>query len=440
VDGHDPRRLTVSDHPSRPAVPDDAPVDAPDDAPDDVPDDGAHRVVVVGGGIGGLAAAVGLRRRGWDVTVLERAPRIRPVGAGLLLTANGLAGLDAIGVGDAVRAAGHAGAPGGTRTPSGRWLARLDADAALRLLGTAAVGIHRAELHRVMLDVLPPSSVVTGAEVLEVVAGSPALVRYRRDGRERTLTARVVIGADGIRSVVRRSLWPEAPAPVYSGATAWRGVTTTPWTGARATTVTWGRGTEFGMLPLGGGRVYWWAAVTAPRGWPAPGGDELAAVRARVAGWHPPIAAVLDATDPGAVVRTDLDHLATPLRSYVRGDVALVGDAAHAMTPNLGQGACQSIEDAVVLASVLGRHDDVGAALAEYDRVRRPRSQAVARAAHAMGRFGQALSNPVAVGARNGVMRLVPPAVALRSMSRWALWTAPEVPEVPQVPQVPVGG
>jgi 2-polyprenyl-6-methoxyphenol hydroxylase-like FAD-dependent oxidoreductase len=112
----------------------------------------------------------------------------------------------------------------------------------------------------------------------------------------------------------------------------------------------------------------------------------------------------------------------------VRGDVALVGDAAHAMTPNLGQGACQSIEDAVVLASVLGLHDDVDAALAEYDRVRRPRSQAVARAARAMGRFGQALTNPVAVGSRNGVMRLVPPAAALRSMSRWALWTAPEVP------------
>jgi 2-polyprenyl-6-methoxyphenol hydroxylase-like FAD-dependent oxidoreductase len=393
-----------------------------------VPDDGAGRVVVVGGGIGGLATAVGLRRRGWDVTVLERAPRVQPVGAGLVLTANGLAGLDAIGVGDAVRAAGHVGSPGGTRTPSGRWLARLDADAAVRLLGTPAVGIHRADLHRVLAGALPASCLVTGAEVLEVAAGPPARVRYRHEGEERTVAARVVVGADGIRSAVRRSLWPEAPPPAYSGATAWRGVARASWTDEPITTVTWGRGTEFGMMPLGGGRVYWWAAVTAPRAWPAPGGDELAAVRARVAGWHQPIAAVLDATDPAGVIRTDLDFLATPLPSYVRGDVALVGDAAHAMTPNLGQGACQSIEDAVVLAAELGPHDDVRAALARYDAARRPRSQAVARAALTMGRLGQGLTHPLAVGARNGVMRLVPPAVALRSMSRWSLWAAPEVP------------
>ena len=388
----------------------------------------SRRAVVVGGGIGGLTAAVGLRRRGWDVTVLERAPQVRAVGAGLVLTANGLAGLDAVGVGDAVRAAGYAGAPGGTRTASGRWLARLDADAATRLLGTAALGIHRADLHRVLLDALPASAVVTGAEVLDVTSGPRPRVTFGRDGREHVLDAGVVVGADGIRSRVRAVLWPEAPPPVYSGSTAWRGVTTEPWTGELATAVTWGRGAEFGTMPLGGGRVYWWAAVTAPRGWPAPGGDEMAAVRTRFAGWHAPIAGVLDATHPAAVVRTDLDHLAPPLTTFVRGPVALVGDAAHAMTPNLGQGACQAIEDAVVLAARLGLHDDVPAALAAYDRGRRPRAQAVARAALAMGRFGQGLHHPVAVLARNAVMGLVPPGVALRSMARWARWDAPPVP------------
>ncbi len=388
----------------------------------------ARRVVVVGGGIGGLTAAVGLWRRGWDVTVLERAPQVRVVGAGIVLTANGLAGLDAVGVGDAVRAAGYAGAPGGTRTESGRWLARLDADAATRLLGTAALGIHRADLHRVLLDALPASTVLTGAEVLDVTSGPRPRVTYRREGRESVLDARVVVGADGIRSRVRAALWPEVPSPVYSGATAWRAVTAEPWTGEALTAVTWGGGAEFGTMPIGGGRVYWWAAVTAPRGWPAPGGDEMAAVRARFAGWHDPIAAVLDATDPTAVLRTDLDHLGTPLTTFVRGPVALLGDAAHAMTPNLGQGACQAIEDAVVLAAMLGPHDDVAAGLAAYDRTRRPRAQAVARAALAMGRFGQALRHPVAVAARNTVMGLVPPGVALRSMARWARWEAPTVP------------
>lgn len=118
--------------------------------------------VVVGAGIGGLAAAVGLRRIGWEVTVVDRAPVLADAGAGISLAANGIRALDALGIGAAVRAAGRGQYTGGTRTPSGSWLARMDGAALERALGSPIVGIPRAELHRLLRDALTPGTLRTG--------------------------------------------------------------------------------------------------------------------------------------------------------------------------------------------------------------------------------------------------------------------------------------
>ncbi|MEV4759560.1 FAD-dependent monooxygenase [Micromonospora sp. NPDC049559] len=368
--------------------------------------------IVIGGGIGGLAAAIGLRRAGWDVTVLERVPEIAPVGAGLVLQANGVRCLDALGVGAAVRAGGRPDHGGGLRAPDGRWLARMDGDVLADLLGTDAIGIHRAALHRILLDALPAQTVRTDAEVTGVT--EDGTVRYRSAGTETTLRADLVVGADGIHSAVRAALWPEHPGPVAVGVAAWRGVTREPWPGEIEVAVTWGRGEEFGVVPLHDGRIYWYGAVNAPAGRPGP--EPAVGVRERFGGWHEPIPALLAATDPDRVLHDDLRCLEPPLPTYARGRVVLLGDAAHAMTPHLGQGANQALEDAVVLA----RTGDPR----EYDRLRRPRSQRVARASRQAGRL-TAVENPLAVAARNALMRLVPQRAALRSMARYADWRPP---------------
>lgn len=369
------------------------------------------KAVVVGGGIGGLCAALALRRAGWEVTVLERAPRFGEVGAGITLMANALAGLDALGVGDEIRARGRVDAPGGTRTPDGRWLARIASGELEAALGTAALGIHRATLHGILRAALPASDLIAAATVTDVTPGAV----HSTVG---TVEADLVVGADGIDSIVRRRLWPGAAPAAYVGTTAWRGITDRRWDGELTVAITWGRGAEFGIVPLGDGRVYWFGAVTAPEG--VRSADERATVRALFGDWHDPVPALIAAT--ATVLHHDLRHLPTPLPSYVRGRVALLGDAAHAMTPNLGQGAAQAIEDAVVLgdACALGRplHD----ALADYDARRRPRSQSIAAASYRIGRFGQQLSNPVLVAARNAVIRCTPPRIALRSMARYADW------------------
>jgi 2-polyprenyl-6-methoxyphenol hydroxylase-like FAD-dependent oxidoreductase len=294
------------------------------------------------------------------------------------------------------------------------------------VLGTTALGIHRATLQRLLRDAVSPWSLRTEAEFVEIQDDDDGgvYVRYTDHGEPASLRADLVVGADGINSAVRAQLWPEAPTPVYQGTTAWRAAI--PWADPIPVAITWGAGAEFGMVPLGDGQVYWYGAVNAPPGQRA--GDELAAARECFGSWHDPIPALLAATPPEAVIRSDIYHLGTPLSTYVKGRVALLGDAAHAMTPNLGQGACQAIEDAVTLGAAVSDTGDVPAALTRYDAERRPRTQAVARAALRAGRYGQQLSNPAAITVRNAVLRLVPAHMFLRSISRYADWQPPALP------------
>ncbi|GGZ29510.1 FAD-dependent monooxygenase [Streptomyces poonensis] len=377
--------------------------------------------VVVGGGVGGLAAAIGLRRIGWEVTVVERAPVLADMGAGISLHANGIRALDALGVGEAVRAAARPQYTGGTRVPGGGWLARMDGTALERELGTPIVGVPRAVLHRLLRAALPSECLVVGAEVASVDRIDPSRVRIPfADG---VLEADLVVAADGVGSRLRAQLFPRHPGPAYSGSTVLRAITENPVELDTDFELTWGRGAEFGHIAFADGRAEWHAVLNSPPG--VRYGDALAAMRRRFRDWHDPIPALLDATQPDAVLHHDIHELTTPLPAFTAGRIALLGDAAHAMTPNLGQGACQALEDAAVLAAALATEPTVAAALARYDAERRPRSQSVARAARQAGRMGQQLTHPLAVAVRNTALRLAPSRVTVRTVLRHADWTSP---------------
>ncbi|MFJ8585403.1 FAD-dependent monooxygenase [Streptomyces sp. NPDC093595] len=378
--------------------------------------------VVVGAGIGGLAAAIGLRRIGWDVTVVERASLPEDAGAGISLAANGLRALDELGVGAAVREASRGQYSGGTRTPGGGWLTRMDGAVLERAVGTPIMGIPRSVLHRLLRASLPAGALLIGSEATVEQTG-PGAVRV--DCGATVLDADLVVAADGIRSKARGLLFPAHPGPVHSGSAVLRAITERPVDLETDFELTWGRGAEFGHIAFEDGRAEWHAVLGLPAG--TRFADPLSELRRRFGGWHDPIPALLDATRPAAVLHHDVGELRTPLPSFTAGRIALLGDAAHAMTPHLGQGACQALEDAVTLAAALAAESTVAAALARYDAERRPRSQAVARAARQAGRMGQQLSHPLAVALRNTAMRLTPSRAATRMILRHHAWVPPRL-------------
>jgi 2-polyprenyl-6-methoxyphenol hydroxylase-like FAD-dependent oxidoreductase len=352
------------------------------------------RVIVVGGGIAGLSAAIGLRRNGHEVIVLERAPRIDPVGAGITLFANAMRALDRLGVGEAVAAQGAPAKRSAILTWEGRELTQVPPDL---LEGTVAV--HRADLQAKLAAAA--GEVRLGAEVTAMEQDGGGIVARATDGTEER--GDLLIGADGLSSVVRRAV---ADVPIrYAGYTAWRGVSPVPVEPGRLTE-SWGVGERFGLVDIGRGRTYWFATKNAPEGQSdEPQGRKAEVVR-RFSGWHEPIAAIAEATDEDGILRNDVYYL-EPLPRWSEGRVVLVGDAAHATTPGVGQGAAQAIEDAVVLADRLARSGDLATALAEYEAIRRPRAEAVLKMSRRVDKAAQ-LASPLGWRFRNAIVRRLP--------------------------------
>ncbi|MFE6968392.1 FAD-dependent oxidoreductase [Isoptericola sp. NPDC057653] len=357
--------------------------------------------VVVGGGIGGLASGVALARRGWDVTVVERATSLDPVGAGIAVAPNAVRALDALGVGHATRDLAALQGEVGLRRPDGRWLLRSQAEDSASLFGDRTLLLHRAQLVGLLADALPAGSLRLGTSAVVTDPGTtsrPARVALSGPSGAADLDADLVVAADGIGSATRTRWWASAPAPVPGGSTAWRFVA--PPVPGLVGSETWGRGIVVGVAPLADGRVYSYVSVADAAGIPA----DLGELRARLADWHDPIPALLASVDDGAVLRHELRRLPDAPASLAAGRVALVGDAAHAMLPNIGQGGCQALEDAVVLGVRVGPEDDVAAALQRWSAERRPRVRQVMRMSARVA--GPTLwTSTAAVAARDAGMR-----------------------------------
>ncbi|MFJ9058237.1 FAD-dependent monooxygenase [Streptomyces sp. NPDC102409] len=382
--------------------------------------------VVIGSGIGGLTAAVALYRSGWEVTVLERSPSLEPIGAGISLAPNAQRALDVIGLGDAVRDLAAWQGDGGMRTPSGRWLARTDSAAAATRFGGPLVLLPRSALVELLRAGLPGTAVRTGTSALLVDAGHAGGRRAVVRTPSGDIEADLVVGADGIRSGVRAALFPRHPGPSYSGFTTWRVLAPAPGR-PFASHETWGRGSLWGSHPMKDGRIYAYAAATAPAGARA-ADDEKAELLRRFGDWHHPVPEIIDAVEPGQVLRHDVHQMTVPLPAFRQGRTVLVGDAAHAMAPTLGQGGNQAIEDAVVLAHHMAPEADQGVAAAAYSAERLPRTTAVVRKAARVSRIMQLSSRP-AVALRAGLMSAASrlgPGLVLRTFDGIADWGPPQ--------------
>jgi 2-polyprenyl-6-methoxyphenol hydroxylase-like FAD-dependent oxidoreductase len=356
---------------------------------------GAKQAAVIGAGIGGLAAAIGLRQAGWEATVYEAAPEVRPLGAGLSIWPNGVRALRQLGLSDLAAAAPRA--DGALRRADGSALAGFDPDAIEARFGAPLVGFHRADLHEGLIAGLGSERLRTGMRLVGLEDGR---VRFE-DGT--SVQADLVVGADGLNSTVREALFGDGE-PRDSGIVAFRGVA--DFDAPVPAGEWWGAGSVAGLLPLGDGRVYWYLAHR--------GDPDRAALPGLLAEYGEPVREAARRTDAQQVLRHRL-YDRDPVPSWSRGAATLLGDAAHPMLPFLGQGAGSALGDAAALGAAISAESSVEAALATYERSRvKPTaalvagSRKAAKAALLESRMGRRV--------RNALVSKAPESVRLRQL------------------------
>jgi 2-polyprenyl-6-methoxyphenol hydroxylase-like FAD-dependent oxidoreductase len=360
-------------------------------------------VGIIGGGIGGLATTFALQRQGIGVTVFESNPELREIGAGLTLWTNGVLVLRQLGLADALAAVSAPLTHFECWSWRGKRLGSMQLDTIERQVGARSVGIHRADLLQLLAGGVSRESIQVNAHCVGFRQEQGHVISHFADGQE--LQTDLLVGADGLYSVIREQLLGRQP-PRYSGYTCWRGVAVfeDAHVSPGISSETWGQGLRFGMLPIGNGRVFWYATHNSPAGEQDPAGERKSRLSRLFQGWREPIEALIEATDEEAILRNDIFDR-KPVRHWGTGRVTLLGDAAHPPTPNLGQGACQALEDALVLARCLREQREPVMALRAYEARRMKRSATIIEQSSLVGRIGQ-WDYPLLCSLRDGLTPL----------------------------------
>lgn len=358
-------------------------------------------IAIAGGGIGGLTAAVALKQAGFRVRVLERATALRPIGAGITLQINAMLALGRLGLAGRVADRGQPVEGVESRHADGRTRVRVGLTRIARELGAPCVSIHRADLQATLLEALGEEAVSFGAGVkgFETVPRGGVKVRTT-PGDE--VVADALIGADGVHSAVAEEL--ALSGELSADYTCWRGVATLPTAEGEDRSWGagwWGDGLAFGLFPLTGDRIYWYATQRTPSVIPREACLAKNYLLDRFTGWHGAILRMIDATPCEAIFATPIYERPFCAR-WGKGPVTLLGDAAHPMTPSMGQGGGMAIEDAVVLARCLARCSELPLGLRSYEAARKQRTAAMVRVSRRMTAIAHA-EGPLAVAARMAI-------------------------------------
>lgn len=363
------------------------------------------KITIIGGGITGLTTALALQKLGFSCQVFEKAPELNEVGAGIWMQPNAMKVLDWLGVGERVRSAGQQLQRVELTDRNLVPLKKLEQSDLQDEKYHLTTSIHRARLQKVLFNALPDGTLHLGKAYQGHQIEKGAVKIKSNKGDELT---DLLLGADGIHSKVRQKMFSDSSSR-YSGQTCWRGIApfVLPKERLHQGHEAWGRKVRFGFAPISDEEVYWFAVANAPQG----GKDEPGTVKEKLKtmyqGFNPLIQEIIDQTPPGKILRNDICDLKR-LPTWHQNRICLLGDAAHATTPNMGQGGGQGVEDAYYISNILAREQNYLQAFAQFEKERRKKVDYIVNTSW---QFGKMAHSPVGQQLFKWMLKCTPEAI-----------------------------
>ena len=343
------------------------------------------KITIVGAGIGGLTTAIALEQKGFEVEIFESFPEMKRIGAGLVLANNAMRVFQRLGLSDLIYKNSNHISSLKLVDEKLAVLTEINLKSFEKKLGVHYAAIHRGTLQEVLLKNLKTTKLHLGKKLIKIVEDKKTIHLHFEDGTIHNTN--VLIGADGIHSLVRNHFFQNSEIRIAKQV-CWRGVTQMklPEKFAHEINESWGKGTRFGIVPLADGEVYWFALANYRNDFRTE--FDNVDLEKMFSKYDPIIPIIIRNTPTDKIIVNAMNDL-KPIKKWHNSNVCLIGDAAHATTPNMGQGACQSIEDALAISICLENENDIEKAFSNYQKIRIKKANGVINQSWQVGKMAQ---------------------------------------------------
>ncbi|MCS3528882.1 FAD-dependent monooxygenase [Chryseobacterium sp. JUb7] len=358
-----------------------------------------NSISIIGAGIGGLTLGNILKQYNIDFTVYESAPEIKPVGSGIMMAINAMQVFDTLGLKEKIEKAGNKIHGISITDENLKLISKTNVLELEKKYNSCNVAIHRADLQRILAEKIGFENIKLNHSLKEIKKQENYLLQFE-NGNE--VESKIIFGADGIHSKIRNQIFKTGEIR-HTQQMCWRGLVDfdLPEKFYQEAIETWGKGKRFGFVRMTDRKIYWYAVINKGRH------KRYHSLSENFQGFHPLIIEIIESTLEENIIFNDIIDL-SPIPTWHTQNLCLIGDAAHATTPNLGQGACQAIEDSYIIGKLLGDNKDFNTIFKEFQQIRKKKVDHVVDTSWKLGKFSQWEKG---TRLRNLMMRLVPESI-----------------------------